>query len=357
MYYTYHILEGIMKKLLALGFAGFLLTVLVPLGLFPVEVDWVSGNVTYSHMKGPWDELKVGIKLQAGDIIKTGMNSETTLLDDGGEIHILENSTFSISEIYEKEEQKSAFMLFLGRMKFKLARTAKKEPEIRTQTVNLAIRGTELQVGAGYDGSTLVLLEDGEVAVRGNRSELILSKGEGTQVAFGEEPSEKFEILTKVIDWDEWFSFSKESVKGNELSFLLKIHDRFREIESQIRDFETIRERMLAEKEELIRKRDELLEAGKKDEAAQYSREAGGKSKKAFHAIVNIRFLALSSIGLLDLAESTYNEAEDPSADLNEAYVNIKQIYQWIENKYIKEGDRERLEKQASKKRGCLKPY
>jgi len=330
---------------------------LVPFSGFCVGVDWVSGDVTYSHLRGEWEALDVGMDLVAGDIVKTGMSSEVTLIEEGTEIYVLENSTFTVSEKYVDEKRKSGFMLFLGRMKFKLGRSAKEEPEIQTQTVNLTIRGTEFEVGSGYDGSTLVVIEDGVVAVKGNTQELVLEKGEGTEVAFGEEPTEKFEVMTRVIDWNDWLNMSKESVKGNESALLDKILSRFREIESQIRENEQSREDALKQKEAYLKKRDEYLELGKQQEATEYTKKGRSVSKKAFHAFVNIRFLALSCIGLVDFADSVYSGVEAPEKELTETYDEIRSIYNQIEEKYVFEGDRERLEKKAKEKRGCSKLF
>jgi hypothetical protein len=330
---------------------------IIPISLSAVEVDWVSGNVTHSHLRGEWEEVTVGMELFTGDIIKTGISSEATLLDGDSEIFILENSTFTISEKYENDEKKSSFLLFLGRMKFKLARPGEAEPEIQTQTVNLTIRGTEFEIGSGYDGSTLVVLSEGVVSVRGNEKELLLAKGEGTEVPFGEEPTEKFDVMTKVISWDEWMSLSKESIKGNELVLLKKVLTKFEEIDSQIKEFEKYREDALKKKDEYIMRRDELAEQGKKEEATEYSKEAGLWGKRSIHSLVNIRFLALSAIGLYDMAEMIYNEVETPEKELEDTFEAITQIYRDIESKYIMAGDRERLEEKAKKKRGCRKQF
>ncbi len=327
---------------------------MVPWALFSAIADLVSGDVTYSHYKSPWQDLEVGMTLTPGDITKTEINSEAILLDDGVEIHILENSTFTLSERYEDEKKKLSFMLFLGRLRFKLAKSRKEEPEIRTQTVNLAIRGTEFEVGAGYNGSTIVLMKEGSVAVQGKTAELLLKEGEGTEVGFGEEPTEKFEVMVRVIDWDEWFSYTKESIKGNELGLLTRILEKFKEMYDQIKEYEVIREKALEDKEKYLAMRDELIKEDKKEEATEYSKKAGLQSKKAFHSIVNIRFLALSSIGLYDMAERIYTGVEEPPKEIIDVFKQIQDIYNWIEGKYIMAGDRERLEEKAKKKKGCL---
>jgi len=344
------------KKVILLCAIGLLLN-FAPLHLFSVTVDWVSGDVTYSHLKSDWKELDVGMKLSPGDIVKTGLGSETTLIDDGTEVFILENSTFTVSEKYENDVRKAGFMLFLGRMKLKLSRVREDEPEIRTQTVNMTIRGTEFEVGSGYDGSTLVVLTDGVVVVRGKSKELVLQGGEGTEVAFGEEPVEKFEVMTRVIDWDEWLTLSKKSIKGKELELLGRILGKFKEINYQISDYERIREEALQKKDEYIRIRDELAEEGKTEEATKYSKEAGTWSKRSIHALVNIRFLALSSIGLYDMSQMIYTGVEKPEKPLIDTFEEIKTIYEDIERRYIFAGDRERLEEKARKKKGCLKLF
>ena len=308
-----------------------------------MEVEFVSGDVNYRHLKEDWQDLEVGMNLVSGDMIETGVNSEAILFDGGSEIYISENANFTISEKYEKGEKRSTFMLFLGRMKFKLGKSGEAEPDIQTQTV-----------GSGYDGSTIVLIEEGSVAVQGMSSELVLEEGEGTEVQFGEEPSEKFDVMTKVIDWDAWLLSSQDAVKGKEAALLGQIQNRFEDIALDIGNYELIREEALMEKERYIAKRDELLEAGKTVEASEFSKKAGSESKKAFHSIVNIRFLALSSIGLYDMAERIYTDIEAPTEEQQALFTGIKTTYGGIEQKYVLEGDRERLEEKARQKKGCL---
>jgi len=331
-----------------------ILLCLLPLPLFCAVVDWVTGEVTYSHYKDEWREVELGMNLSAGDIVKTGIASEAVLLEGGGEIHILENSQFSLSERVENQQKKPSLMLFLGRMKFKLGKGQAEEPEVRTQTVNLAIRGTEFEVGSGFDGSTLVLLTDGSVAVQGKTSELVLTGGEGTEVGFGEEPKEKFRVLERVIDWDEWFTISEEAVKGNELALLNRILEKFDELFVQIKEYEKVREEALGEKDALMAKRDESVEAGEMERASEYAKEANAKGKTAFHAIINIRFLALSSIGLYDMAERIYTGIKEPLDEVTAVHEKIQAIFSWIEKSYLREGDRERLEETAEKRKGCL---
>lgn len=335
-------------------FISMLFAAVIPLPLFSAAVDWVSGDVTYSRYRGDWNELEVGMDVTAGDIIKTGAQSEAILIEDGGEIHILENTEFSVSERYEKEQKQSALMLFLGRMKFKIGKGTGKEPQIQTQTVNLAIRGTEFEVGSGYDGSTIVLLTNGSVAVQGKQEELILVQGEGTEVPFGEEPMEKFKVMERVIDWDEWFTLSEESIEGNELDLLQKMLVRFKELKDQIKEYEVIRAQALSDKDSLLKERDEMVDKGDTEEASSYAKKANERGKVAFHSIINIRFLALSSIGLYDMADRIFTGIEQPSEDIVTVFDEIQEIYRWIEEKYIREGDRERLEEKATQRKGCL---
>lgn len=339
-----------MTKILV-GIATLLLG--LPLSVWGVTVDWVSGDVTYSHLRSDWREVEVGMELVPGDMIQTGVGGEATLLENGGSIYILENSRFTVSERYEKEEKRSAFMLFLGRLRFKLGKGGGEEPEVRTQTVNLTIRGTDFEVGSGYDGSTIVLLQEGSVAVQGKTRELVLDEGEGTEVPFGEEPTEKFQLITRVIDWGDWFAQTQDAVEGNEELLLTRILDRFTEIRTQIQEYERIREESLTEKERLIKERDRLLAEGEEDEASRASREAGSKSKLAFHSRVNVRFLALSSIGLYDMAERIFSGIQEPTSQAEGVFAEIKRIYTWIDERYILKGDRERLEKRAERKKGC----
>jgi len=322
--------------------------------LFAVDVEWMSGDVKYRHMMGEWESLDIGYHLANGDVIKTGEDGEATLLDGDVYINISPNSEFTVSERFDNNKHKSSFMLFLGRLKFKLTKKSTNEPEVVTQAVNLTVRGTEFDVASGHDGSTLVVIKKGVVAVSGKEKTLVLRKGEGSQIKFGEEPEKKFKVITKVIDWGKWLAQSRENIKGNELYILTKILKKFKEIDEEIKQHEKIRSESLKKKMEYLKLRDTSLAENKNDEASQYSKKAGIESKRAFHAIVNIRFLALSSIGLKDMADNIFRSIEKPSTKIRNIKANIDEIFDSIEDKYIYKGDRERLEKKSKKKKGCL---
>jgi hypothetical protein len=344
---------GKMKRAFYAG-AVLALLCLAPVLVPAVQVDYVSGEVLYRHLKQEWQEVEVGTNLLSGDTIETGMKSEAILLDEGSEIYISENSSFTVSERYEQETKRSTFMLFLGRMKFKLGASAASEPDIQTQTVNLTIRGTEFEVGSGYDGSTIVLIDEGSVAVQGKSRELLLNEGEGTEVPFGEEPTEKFQVMTRVIDWNAWLASSQDAVRGNETALLRSIRGRFDEISGDIAEYERIREAALQERDRYLAQRDDLLEEGRSEEAAEASKKAGRESKVAFHSLVNIRFLALSSIGLYDMTVRIYTGIDTPTTEQETLFSGIRATYNNIESRYVMEGDRERLEEQAERKKGCL---
>jgi hypothetical protein len=331
----------------------FMLLAGAPVCFGTAHVEWVAGDVSFSNVNDGWEELEVGMDLSPGDMVRTGASSEATLLHNGSEIHLLENSRFTVSEKYEEGKKKSSFMLFLGRIRFKLGKGRGEEPEFQTQTVNLTIRGTEFEVGSGYDGSTLVILQEGSISVEGREQQLVLNPGEGTEVGFGEEPAEKFTVMTRVIDWDQWASETRESVQGNEQELLRKILTRISDIKKQIEEYERIREQSQAERDRLVQERDRLLEDGRDEEASKTARQAGGESKRAFHALVNIRFLALSSIGLYDMSERIHAGVQQPSDQITETYTEIGQVYAWIRERYILEGDRERLEEKQTGRKGC----
>jgi hypothetical protein len=342
-----------MKRAVITG-AVFSLLCLAPVLVPAVQVDYVSGEVRYRHLTQEWQEAEVGTDLLSGDTIETGTRSEAVLLDEGSEIYILENSRFTVSERYEQENKRSTFMLFLGRMKFKLGASGGSEPDIQTQTVNLTIRGTEFEVGSGYDGSTIVLIDEGSVAVQGKSRELLLNEGEGTEVAFGEEPTRKFEVMTRVIDWESWLVSSQDAVRGNETVLLGRMGDRFDEISGNIAEYERLRETALGERDRYLAQRDRFMEEGRSEEAAEASRNASQESKTAFHSLVNIRFLALSSIGLYDMAERIYTGIAAPTNEQETLFKGIRETYSSIESRYVVEGDRERLEEQTERKKGCL---
>jgi hypothetical protein len=142
-------------------------------------------------------------------------------------------------------------------------------------------------------------------------------------------------------------------VRGNEAQLLTRIRDRFRGIRDEIARLEQVRAEALSRRERFLAERDRLQEEGQQEEAVAASREAGKASRLAFHSLVNIRFLVLSSIGLRDTAKRIYEGVEEPSRDLTVLFGEINLIYEGISAKYIVKGDRERLEKTVEKRSGC----
>ena len=82
---------------------------LLPLPLSAALVDWVSGEVTYSHYAGEWNKVDVGMNLGAGDMLKTGIIDPVkvvrTALSNAASIAGLLLTTEALVTTFDKEDK------------------------------------------------------------------------------------------------------------------------------------------------------------------------------------------------------------------------------------------------------------
>lgn len=194
-----------------------------------------------------------GDSLRSGDSIITGADSIAELEQrDRSTIIVKPDSIFTIREIDSGSGKETVLSTTVGSVSFKFGKLFGKEPLISTPSMVAGIRGTELTVYAGEDGSTLIAVDSGLVTVESMGVSVDLVKDEGVEVLPGEVPGEKFSLLGREMDFATWNAEKYENLiadpvagmvgLGNQLdSFILEIeshNDLFNKLKLEKKDAE-----------------------------------------------------------------------------------------------------------------------
>jgi hypothetical protein len=172
-------------------------------------------------------------------------------------------------------------------------------PSIRTAGAVAGVRGTDLTVYAGADGSSLVVVEKGTVAVESAGQEVILETNEAVEVKAGSPPGQKFSWIGKQIDYSEWNQGKLEEFLQDPVAGLRRVVD---QLEVYRKGMEEILPELKKAEEESARVYEQLKKAVEaKDEAtATKLREEllKGVGKDRRILFLNTRFYALSYLSM-----------------------------------------------------------
>jgi len=134
-----------------------------------------------------WVDAQSGLNVFYGDAIKTGKSGQgiITLVDDSF-IKVHSDSHIVLNTIISPLEKKSSILLFFGRVWNKVSKKAlrKKIFEVQTPTAVCGVRGTDFETGSYEDGTTLVLVNSGEVNIGNDTNQETLTENEGTQLSY-----------------------------------------------------------------------------------------------------------------------------------------------------------------------------
>ncbi len=160
---------------------------------------------------------RVGKTLANGTRIRTGNNGKAEVVfEDGSSIIIHNNTTMLISGIKRHLEKKLSILIFIGRVWNKVSTTIGKQVsyEVNTPVVVCGVRGTEFETAVGVDGTVLVSVAQGEVAVAGNGRSAAVRQNQMVE-AEPEKGLGKTSESEKEIDWDKWQKERRENLRKN----------------------------------------------------------------------------------------------------------------------------------------------
>jgi hypothetical protein len=262
---------------------------------------YVEGETFRKDSGGLLLRLGFGDSLKAGDSVITKKNGRAELeLPNRSTLTIRPDTVFTLGEAeLAGGVKQSVLTTAVGSVAYKLNKFSGSSPLIRTGSMVAGVRGTELEVFAGMDGSSLVVVTEGLVELSAQGGTVSLGANEAVEVQAGQAPGEKYVWLGKEQDFSSWNDsktndFLKDPVAG------------IQRVEKQLAYF---RDEMMkivpeyekaAEESRIIRERiDAFQKSGDTEKAEEQRRYLMGELNDIYRvSILNIRHYALSYLSM-----------------------------------------------------------
>lgn len=286
-----------------------------------------------------WTKLSINQELSTGDSLKTGPKAYIELDIDGNYIKLQESSQMKLSQSLDGEAKNDSVDMNRGNLKLKLDKLKKESKgfQVNTPASVCAVRGTEFTVAAGYDGTTLLQVEEGQVEFQGETKSVIVAKNQQSEVKLGKDPSEVVDI--KRQEWNKWLADSRVNMKGNEQLILEDSLKKIQKLDSEIIELENIRAELVKSKEALDEEAKKLKAAGDNDGFKSKAAEAFQAMAKANYAQLKC-FIRADRMNMIKVfAEETYAEIDKEKIDqqTQNVYSQIIDTYNKYYKKYIEE--------------------
>jgi len=265
----------------------------------PNDVVYSEGEATVRYKQGDVDPVYVGDVYDTGDTVTTGFDGFVELDQAGIVVKINPDTVFALQEKEEAGKKTGVFSLVLGSIKYRFDRILGKEPFVQTGSCVAGVRGTEFSVFAAADGSSLIVVDSGQVEVEAEGESIQLTAEEGVEVRPGEPPGDKFAIRRDQIDYSSWNEDKLQGMLADPLKAMERLEDRLdfyirnvEEYDFLVREFE---QKLAVEREKSIEiDQEEGTDAGNK-----YRQDVifplAGKRKNSY---INLRYYSLAALSL-----------------------------------------------------------
>ena len=269
-------------------------------GARDAEAVYVEGWPELRSGSGVLDDLFFGDRVRSGESVITGRGDRAELeLDDGSSIVVREDTVFTMREVDENGQSRSAFSNTRGSVTYSLDGIRGRSSRIQSANATVGVRGTTFTVFAGDDGGSLFVVDSGRIAVEAQGEEVELGENEAVEVNAGEAPGEPFEVLRGELDFSGWNNGRVTAVLEDPVAAAEGAYRRLEEIVNELEEAIAIYEPM----------REELMEA--REEERRVYREEGEEALEAFREdvlrplqfstprrYINVRYWALSALNM-----------------------------------------------------------
>ncbi|MFP4301839.1 MAG: hypothetical protein ACLFQZ_07425 [Spirochaetaceae bacterium] len=288
----------------ALGRAGksllfVVLTLILVLGLSAqeTEVSYLEGFPELRASSGQSFELDFGDRIEQGDSVVTGRRDFVELEQgEGASIRVEPDTVFTLREVEEDGERRSVMTNAVGSVSYRFNRLAGREPRVGSAAVVAGIRGTELTVYAGSDGSTLFLVDSGLVEVTSAGERVELSEAQAVEVAAGQPPGEIFEWKGRELNFSSWDQDRLEGFMEEPARSVRLLQSRLEELAAGYEEYRTLWEQLAAEFEKLSAELREMEEGDAREEFRK--EEVLPLANRTSTQALNYRYYSLSALSL-----------------------------------------------------------
>lgn len=260
------------------------------------EVSYLEGFPELRAATGDSYELDFGDLIEEGDSVVTGRRDYVELAQgEGTTIRVEPDTVFTLREVEEGGERRSVMTSAVGSVSYRFNRLTGREPRVGSAAVVAGIRGTELTVYAGSDGSTLFLVDSGLVEVTSAGETVSLSEAQGVEVGAGQPPGEVFEWKGRELDFSSWDQERIEGFLEEPAQSVELLETRLQELAAGYEEYQEIANEIQAQIDQL---RDDFEEAASEEEQNRIRAELRPSQDRGRTAVLNYRYYALSALSL-----------------------------------------------------------
>ncbi len=290
----------------------------------PADVTYAEGSVSVRRASsGRTVVPEIGDVLNTGDTVKTAADGYLELDQAGVALKINPKTVFTLMERARGAEKTGVLSVTLGSVKLRYNKLTGKEPMIQTATCAAGVRGTELTVFAGEDGSSLIAVDTGIVDVEAEGKTVQLTQGLGVEVKPGQPPGDPFVVHYDQIDYRTWNDQKVQAMMEDPAGSMDSLIELLKAYAAEASDYDAqhqdLNARLTAERQKAVD-----IASQKGQEAARlYGLEnINPLATKVSYLFLNIRFTSLAALSmrryvtgrLYVLMKATYiTRPEDPA--------------------------------------------
>lgn len=277
-----------------------ILCAVVPALARDADTVYVEGFPELRTGGGRLVDLFFGDRVRSGETVVTGGNDFAELeLDDGSSIVVRESTVFTLQEVDEDGQSRSAFTNTRGSVTYRFEGITGRNARVHSANAVVGVRGTTFTVYAGDDGSSLFLVESGRIAVSAEGEEVEVGPDFAVEVNAGEAPGEPFEVLRGAMDFSGWNNgrvnaIIEDPVAAAEGAYR-RLEEIVRELEAAVGEYEEFRAELDEARAEERRVFDEEGSEALEEFRADVLRPLQQATPRRY---LNVRYWALSALSM-----------------------------------------------------------
>ncbi len=287
--------------------------------------------------RGVEEEIAIGDVMLAGQTIVTAAGDGVELEAGTYRVKVSENTVFTLLEVEQGGKTQPVLTAALGRLSFARRLLGGTEPRLAGSSAVCSVRGTEVTVLAGADGSTLFIVDEGAIEVSAAGATVAVGKGEAVEVATGAAPGPKYQALSREVDYSRWNQGKLDAMLSDPVAAARKVEQQLDAYIEQIRILKPLHAQRSAEAKAA---RTRMIELNRTDAAA--ATEMRDKTvvplEREAHALfVNLRYNSLSALSLRRFVGGrlyALTKAQHIAAPLTPAYQEFLRAHRRLLEKF-----------------------
>ena len=265
------------------------------------QVVYREGLVDIDRRGGNRIEAYIGDEVRGGDSVITGVDGFAELeRGDYSTITVEPDTVFTVDTVGDTGQERDVLRCTLGSISYRFDRIAgAREPRITTPSAAAGVRGTELTVAAGEDGSSLFVVQSGEVEVEAEGQTVLLGPEEGVEVRPGEAPGEKFEVKRGQLDYSNWRQERRDAFIDDPVAAARGLERRFDSFVKQINQIAPVHQELRQKLKEEREKLEQIgEEEGKEAKEKYYLDKVQPLEGQTFNTYITLRYYAKTAFSI-----------------------------------------------------------